>query len=121
MDREDWDWAKKIAWSNLYKIAPENKNPNDFEKRVQLTMSVELIKKEIAEINPKYCIVLTNKKWWQPFQDRLGVVPLQIQDLPSKIEFFGEYNNTKIIVTTRPRFGNTEIYVNQILGLMNAK
>lgn len=66
LERSSWKWSRKLVWSNLYKIAPEDKNPDWFDRNLQQPGSCKLVQKEIEELNPKYCIVLTNEKWWKP-------------------------------------------------------
>lgn len=117
-DRESWEWSKKLIWSNLYKIAPTNDNPNDIECSNQEKCAIQLVKKEIEEINPEYCIILTNGDWWLPFQNELRPEKIASENLPSKIVYFEKYNNTKIIVTTRPFWGGGEKHVEQILQLI---
>lgn len=121
LDRESWKWSKKIVWSNLYKIAKKNKNPNDYECQMQQPTAFELIKTEIEEINPKYCIVITNGKWWEPFQSYLKTKSIDNKNLPSEIVFVEKYKKTIIIVTTRPPLGNGETHVKQILEIINSK
>lgn len=118
MARDSWEWSKKIVWSNLYKIAPDGANPEYFEKEAQLSVGINLVKMEIDELEPKYCIVLTNRDWWLPFQKALTPRTLQESDLPSEVVFYEQYNQTVIIVTNRPRFGHSEKYVSQILTLL---
>jgi hypothetical protein len=109
---------KKIAWSNLYKIAPEDANPNGYERIRQLPLSSDLIKKEIEEINPKYCIVITGSQWWQHFHELINPQVIESDGLPSEIVNYERYNQTDIIVTNRPRFGNSDLFAQQILKLI---
>jgi hypothetical protein len=118
-DRGSMEWSKKLLWSNLCKIAPEDANPNEQEKKAQLTYGTELIRLEIEELKPKYCVVLTNDSWWEPFRVALKTQQLTIPDNFPEIQSFEEYNGTKIIVTSRPRFGNSDEFVRQILGVIN--
>jgi hypothetical protein len=120
-DRESWSWSSKIVWSNLYKIAPENANPNGFERNAQNEFSIELLRKEIEEINPKYCVCLTNIEWWLPFQTGLRTKILSTTDLPSELVSIEKYNETEIIITKRPRFGDSELFASQILGVVSKK
>jgi hypothetical protein len=116
LDRDSWNWSKRMVWSNLYKIAPDGANPNGLELNIQEEYSLKLIKKEIEELNPKYCIVLTNGKWWIPFQEKLNSLKL---DYSSEIiHSFEQFNETKIIVTSRPFVGNSDKHVNEILSLI---
>jgi hypothetical protein len=118
-DRESWDWSKKIVWSNLYKIAPEDSNPDEFQKNIQIDLSIKLLQKEIQELNPKYCIVITNKSWWEPFKKSICDVEFEIDETLNEIEFHSKFMNTHIIVTTRPFLGNGDLHVQQLLELIN--
>lgn len=118
LNRESWDWAKKIAWSNLYKIAEDGKNPNNFLCEQQIVLSAELVRQEIEELKPKYCIILTNHEWWQPFQKLIGTISIPFDKSLDKIVSVEQYYETKLIVTTRPRFGSGESHVKQILSLL---
>ena len=109
LDENGRDWAKKIVWSNLYKIAPtERKNPSKEECTWQQGKSIELVEKEIEEIRPKYCIELTNDDWWSPFREKLKT--MEISDIKKGYEYIQSYeqcpgSNTRIIVTKRPFTG----------------
>lgn len=115
LERGSSEWAKKVVWSNLYKIAPDGANPNEFEKEIQLTCSVELFKQELLELKPKYAILLTNESWWLPFKKKLNTICYTPPNHFNHITNFEIFNDTKIIVTTRPRFGNGEAHVKEIL------
>lgn len=118
LSRDSWDWAKKIVWSNLYKIAEDGGNPNPYLREQQIPTSVDLLRKEIEEIRPKYCVVLTNYEWWKPFKKRLGATECIYDKSLSEIVAFEQYNDTKIIVTTRPRLGSGERHVSQLLKMI---
>lgn len=109
-----WNWSKKMVWSNLYKIAPIKGNPNDQLKNAQFEFNAELFKKEIEEINPKFSIVLTNQKWFDPFQKYFELTNVFERE-SEVITSVYKYNNTKIIVTNRPFQGNSDLYVEEIL------
>ncbi|MDL2308370.1 uracil-DNA glycosylase family protein [Bacteroidales bacterium OttesenSCG-928-B11] len=57
-------WHSSIAWSNLYKISPNNAkgggNPDKKRKERQLNLCREILKKEIEILSPKYVILLTS-------------------------------------------------------------
>lgn len=118
IDTESFDWSKKIVWSNLYKIAPkEGGNPNDKECLLQDKYSFELVKKEIEELKPKYCIVITNETWWKPFQEYLNSEKIN-QKTSDVIQSIEMYKGTKIIVTSRPFSGNNSNHANEILDAL---
>lgn len=118
LDIHGWDWSRKMVWTNLFKIAPVSGNPDKKEQSFQLNFSIDLLKKEIEEINPKYCIVLTNLSWWESFGKGLKTRSLKVPENLTEIVSFEKYNNTKIIVTNRPRNGPSDEYVSQILELI---
>ncbi|MBM3436330.1 MAG: hypothetical protein FJY07_08975 [Bacteroidetes bacterium] len=117
--RNSWEWTKKMVWSNLYKIAPSNGyNPNDIEKEWQRKLSLGLIKQEIDELKPRFCIVLTNLSWWEPFQKILEPTIINKSET-DEIHSVQWYKNTKIIVTKRPARGNHDNYATEILKKLN--
>ncbi len=118
-DPNSMDWSKKLVWSNLYKIAPVSGNPSEYEKELQQDLSIKLLKKEIEELKPKFCIVLTNDSWWEPFQSKLNISKLHFDSNLTEIVFHEKHMDTRIIVTTRPFIGSSEKHVNQILQLIN--
>ncbi|MBS1488071.1 MAG: hypothetical protein JST43_10840 [Bacteroidetes bacterium] len=121
-NRNEPNWSSKMVWSNLHKIAPEDANPNDYETNVQMDYSIKLFEQEIKEVNPKFCIILTNGKWWEPFGKALLEKFPTHNHLPSKIDYCEQIRSTKIIVTKRPRFAGHDLqdmFVNQILSLIN--
>jgi len=62
------NWASKVVWSNLYKIAPsEGGNPGDRLCEYQFENCNELLKSEIEEYQPKYIIFLTGDNWFDGF------------------------------------------------------
>lgn len=117
-DRTSSDWAKKTVWSNLYKIAEDGVNPNYFLREQQLKISAELVRQEVEELKPKYCIVLTNYEWWEPFKKLLGAKSIRYDTELGNIVSFEQLHDTKFIVTTRPRFGSGEAHVSQLLKLI---
>ena len=114
---ETLDWTKKMVWSNLYKITGQNRNPYYKEQLFQRDISTELVKKEIEELKPKYCIVLTNEDWWKPFREKLKTTQLE-NSIGSPILSVEMYLNTKIVLTTRPYRGSSDKHVSQILKLI---
>jgi hypothetical protein len=116
--RWEWDWSKKVIWSNLYKIAPQGKNPDYWEKEYQKPVTFELLKAEITELNPKFCIVLTNIEWWKPFGEYLNTEKIDYQRKNIDIESVEKYNNTLIVVTKRPFRGNSDSIAEQIMDVI---
>lgn len=60
------NWYQKIAWSNLYKIAPWNGgNPGLKMREKQRPYCLEILKTEIKILRPEYIIMLTSG--WEGF------------------------------------------------------
>jgi hypothetical protein len=116
LDKEKGDWSKKMVWSNLYKIAPYQKNPGYDVQELQRKVSIELVKKELEELTPKYCIVMTNEPWWKPFREKLKTSPVKHNNHPQVISV-EQYKESKIILTTRPFSGSSDKHVEQILKI----
>jgi hypothetical protein len=114
-----FEWARKMVWSNLYKIAPLRGNPDSYIKSLQQEFAIELVRKEIEELKPKYCIVLTNEEWWEPFRNGLNSNILHRYN--SRVITIEQINNTKIIVTTRPFRGSSNAHVEEILNSINVQ
>lgn len=117
--RDEYKWARNLVWSNLYKIAPNKANPDNEEQSFQSDQSVQLIKQELDELQPKVCIVMTNDSWWESFRTELKTSVHQHQLNPSVIESVESYRNTKIIVTTRPFSGNSDLHAKEIIAAIN--
>ena len=69
-------WATRVAWSNLYKVAPANGgNPNSDLKDSQFDPCLELIQSELTTYNPRAVVFLTEnpggEPWFQPFREKL--------------------------------------------------
>jgi len=113
---DDWGWSKQLVWSNLYKIARQKENPMDDVKVLQRSGSVELVKRELDELRPKYCLVITSEAWWAPFRRGIGSTVLPGQPEGPIIQSVEEYGPTKIIVIHRPFVGNSTNYAKEVLG-----
>jgi hypothetical protein len=57
----DENWSSKIAWSNLYKLAPYDEgNPTEVIKNIQLESCCEIIKTEIEILQPRIVVFFTS-------------------------------------------------------------
>jgi len=56
----------------LYKASPESGNPKESLKKVQFSSCVEILKREIEVLNPRFVIFLTSG-WEEPFLVSLGI------------------------------------------------
>jgi hypothetical protein len=116
------DWARKMIWSNLYKITPDKANPSDAHQLAQMPRSAMLVKKELEEIQPRFCLVLTGESWWKPFRKHLGSEMKHIFETSDELVSLEQFGTTSIIVTRRPRSGDSGKFaqrINECLGRRN--
>lgn len=114
--RNSFEWANKVVWSNLYKINDESKgNPKSSVRKAHFDSALKLVKLELDEIQPKYCIVATNEPWWKPFGEYLNTDHLEFdKEFSPEIQSVQKYNETLILVCERPFRGDAESHVNKI-------
>lgn len=115
---DSFSWAKKVVWSNLYKIAPDKANPTDAQQLAQMPGAAMLVLKELEEIKPRFCLVLTGESWWKPFRKHLGSSVKQ-RFKESELVSLEQVGRTTVIVTDRRRTGDSEKYskkINDCLG-----
>lgn len=68
LDPDEWRWATKLVWSNLYKIAPSGGgNPSNSLAGYQFDACNNLLKAEIEEYQPKCIVFLTGEDWFDGF------------------------------------------------------
>lgn len=61
------DWFNNVAYSNLYKVAPNGGNPKDSVCDAQWKYVTEIFKKEIETLLPKFVVLFTGKCWADDF------------------------------------------------------
>ena len=110
-----WKWTEHLVWSNLYKIATQTDNPSEADRILQRPECVGLVRQELMELQPKYCLVLTNDAWWSHFRTGLPTeLMAEIND--EYIERVERFGPTTIVVVKRPRVGSYKKTVDRILS-----
>jgi hypothetical protein len=62
------NWFNYVAWSNLYKVAPDDQgNPNGQLCNLELQECKDIFRKEIELFSPKFVILLTGDSWYKDF------------------------------------------------------
>jgi len=54
------EWYSKVAWSNLYKMAPSSGNPSGRIRNKQIEACKLILGEEINALSPKYVVFLTS-------------------------------------------------------------
>lgn len=68
-------WSERLAWSNLYKVAPKSQtNPSGRLKTIQREQAgVDLLAEEIRQLQPRVAVFLTGPGWAGHFTDRMDI------------------------------------------------
>ena len=113
------DWNQKIAWSNLYKLAPfAAGNPDWRLIKPHIEDYVSLIQAELDFYTPRYVLFVTDMGYFKPWVRKKSFA--DILDRFDRTENgciagSGYYHESKILVCTRPdRWGIT----NEQIGVM---
>lgn len=115
VEPSSWKWTEHLVWSNLYKIATQTANPSEADRILQRPECVGLVRMELEELQPKYCLVLTNDTWWSHF--RTGLKTELVAELKDNaVERVERFGSTTIVVVKRPRFGSYPKTVDAILA-----
>lgn len=108
---QEWSWAEKLVWSNLYKIAPQSGkawNPDEGMRVLQRPECVHLMEQELRELQPKYCIVYTGDNWWAPFRIGLQTEMVWTPREVRYVESVERWGSTRIVVVKRERVGSRD-------------
>jgi hypothetical protein len=69
-------WSSKLAYSNLFKFAPERGNPDRNLKKLQLSHCIEILLYELQELKPRNVVFVTEgnprEEWFSYFREPLG-------------------------------------------------
>jgi hypothetical protein len=121
IDRDNCDpkWSSKLAWTNLYKIAPSRGgNPSPKLTRLQLEYCIEMLRLEVSCLSPKRILFLTGNNWAEPF---IGDVQKQnqsceIDSLDFKyVDVILKIPNLVIVVAKHPQGKPEEKYVCEVM------
>jgi hypothetical protein len=100
-DAEKDNWPTALAWSNLYKVSPkEGGNPAKNLKAAQEPIAFDLIKREVAELEPKRVLVLTGLDWFTPFAEHLRLNLVKVTS--PVVEAYAFEGDTHWIVARHP-------------------
>lgn len=61
------NWSQRMAWTNLYKIAPyKSGNPNNKLISETLSACATILRKEISYLQPTHIVLITDAWWYKP-------------------------------------------------------
>lgn len=110
------NWQQRLAWSNLFKIAPRNgKNPSWLMIRKDIPLYCELIKEELKQNKPDVVVFVTDMDFFDPYPnhktyssfkgliDGPGLNTSQSKYVCAAGNFIND-QNIKVVVCKRPEF-----------------
>lgn len=122
----DFRYIEHIAWSNLYKIAPDGANPTNYMCSKQLSACKEILEAEIHAYNPTHILIISGYNWY-------ACEGYDFSTIFSNNEYHGSYtkdskiyvegkatyqfNNISIpvVITCRPEGKNESNFVTEVL------
>ena len=117
--KEPAHWSSRLAWSNLYKIAPsEEGNPSDALCYAQLSKCAEILALEIEAFRPESIVFVTGEYWFKDFRKALCLT--EEPNSPSKhVEARGSIraggHSAKYVVACRPEGKGDEAWTSDVL------
>lgn len=117
----DENWCCKMAWSNLYKIAPAyGGNPEiDIEWQSQYENCKKLFEMEIEELKPKNLLLITGLDWvcWGEGHF-IEEKKLEKHNKNKYVKATGNFKNSNVIITIRPEYQNQEKFITEVIPFM---
>ena len=121
---ESDNWSSKFAWSNLYKVAPAIAgNPSGNVQHIQREFVIQILKKEIDLLKPKYVVFVTGYDFitwsWRnnakenTFKKAFDIQP--VDTLGEYVEGYASYNESKIVVACRPKTKSVAAWVDCVM------
>jgi hypothetical protein len=99
----DWerDWPSHLAWTNLAKVAPyDGGNPGSASLRAQRgATGTALFAREVEELVPHRIVAFTDRWWFAPFADVLGV---DLEQRDGLVEAVGRRGEQRLVVAVHP-------------------
>lgn len=116
-------WMENIAWSNLYKVAPESGNPKDEYKRAELEICKKILAREFELIKPTHIFMPVGYDgWFKDFEDIFSDVKYIGKNvLRGKnkndvyVEATAKWKEAKVVVSCRPEFRKKEDFIKAVI------
>jgi hypothetical protein len=107
-------WSTRIAWSNLYRVAPAaGGNPSDPLCRAQEAACLDLLRQDLGTHRPRHVLVLAGENWFRPFGKGLGCVLTGVNE--DAIDCLGVVGESKVVVARHPQGRREAAMVARIL------
>lgn len=124
-------WNKKVAWSNICKIAPNGGNPSNLLWDVQKDILPEIIKEEVELLSPEIIVLVTGNTavdYYEPWHSPFFKAFPDLKEIKSRkwAKSKGKdctatlYNNGdfKVLLTDRPECRPIQQHSNALMELL---
>ncbi len=103
--RTEDNWNNIVAWSTLYKIAPQDRAINNTEQLAQRSNCAFLFKEELSILQPKNALLITSLDNWAEPILKSGGIKYKLEK-GEYIQATAAYRGTQIIIARKPFAGN---------------
>ena len=94
-------WHERIAYSNLYKIAPRGRNPSEWLCDAQAHDCAQLLELEIEHWRPRFVLIMSGVDWAGPLFSELGLGFTYLDS--DSIQAVFRLADTKCVVVPHPQ------------------
>jgi hypothetical protein len=120
-DEHQDDWPSYLAWSNLYKISPnEGGNPSKTLRDIQQNGCNSLLKSELIRYRPRHLLFLTGLGIIEPFRPILELnekrVSMKYVEATARINLDLNYE-TNVVVAAHPQGKTQSEWVGEVMEL----
>ncbi len=113
----DVKWMESVAWSNLYKIAPEGWNPDNTSCKIQEDAGAcRIILREIELLKPTHIFYVTGINWlFKELTEGMKII-----GKGNYVEAFGSIMGIKTVVSCRPDYKKKAKYIDSVINAFNS-
>ena len=117
---DDDRWPSSVAWTNLYKVAPNGANPPDSLANAQLPSCIDILRAEIDLLEPQRVLFLTGEAWAQPFLEGLRF-SVAAGSPPPPVEAAGRIaGGARVVIAPHPQSRAEAPFVREIARAFTA-
>lgn len=114
------DWYAYIAWSNVYKFAPDGENPDESLKKLQRDICCKILDKEIEFLKPNFVVFLTSGWEWF-YAEHIGLKTENEKKWGKYKAHYQKDGGITYIQSKHPQGKKEEPHVIALLEIINGK
>jgi hypothetical protein len=118
--KKDATWPSLLVWSNLYKVAPAERagNPTGRLRTLQRSACVDLFRLELDTYRPSRLLLLTGRRWADPFMPPTARDDEARSPVREYIERSGTLSEvgTRYVVAAHPQGRDEKQWIDNVVG-----